>query len=274
MIDITREGRVAIITLNNPPMNVLNTAMLEELNKVLDEIYEDDSLAVVLTGNGRAFVAGADIKEMMNMDASEAYEFARKGQTVFDRFEALPKPVIAAVNGFALGGGTELAMACDIRIASQAAKFGQPEVGLGVIPGFGGTQRLPRYVGAGKAKELIFTGDIIGAEEALAIGLAQGLVDGFKKDEKGNLLKNEKGRPIQDNEPVVKAAVDMAKKIATKGPVAVAASKKAIDQGLNMTLAEGLELEAKEFGGLFSGHDQAEGMKAFNEKRKPEFKGE
>ena len=182
--------------------------------------------------------------------------------------------MIAAVNGFALGGGTELAMSCDVRIASNAAKFGQPEVNLGVIPGFGGTQRLSRLVGAGKAKELIYTGDIISAEDALAIGLVQQLVEGYRRDESGELVRDERGRPVQDNDPVLEAALAMARKIASKGPLAIRHAKRVINEGLNMTIRQGLDLEAAEFGALFSSFDQKEGMDAFVGKRKAEFKGE
>ena len=274
MIDVTKDGDIIIITINNPPMNVLNGALLRELDGVLDQMVEDPALGVIITGEGRAFVAGADIKEMCEMSPDEALGFANLGQSVFNKIEQLPKPVIAAVNGFALGGGTELAMSCDIRIASGAAKFGQPEVNLAVIPGFGGTQRLPRLVGAGKAKELIYTGDIIGAEEALRIGLVQKLVDGYEKDESGELVKNEKGRPVQDNGPVVNAALDMMKKISSKGPLAIRSSKRSIHDGLNMTLSEGLRYEAEQFADLFATLDQKEGMDAFVNKRKPDFKSE
>ncbi len=255
-------------------MNVLNSALLGELDGVLDDIAKDDSLCAVLTGAGRAFVAGADIKEMKDMNEEEGKEFAKRGQSVFDKIETLQKPVIAAVNGFALGGGTELAMSCDVRIASNAAKFGQPEVNLGVIPGFGGTQRLSRLVGAGKAKELIYTGDIISAEDALAIGLVQQLVEGYRRDESGELVRDERGRPVQDNDPVLEAALAMARKIASKGPLAIRHAKRVINEGLNMTIRQGLDLEAAEFGALFSSFDQKEGMDAFVGKRKAEFKGE
>ena len=275
MVEMEKQGNVALITLNNPPMNVLCSSLLQELESIIANIAGDKEIrAVVLTGAGRAFVAGADIKEMMGMTPPEAESFATLGQGVFSKLEKLDAPVIAAVNGFALGGGTELALACDVRIASEAAKFGQPEVNLGVIPGFGGTQRLSRLVGPGKAKELIYTGDIINAKTAQEIGLAQQVVEGYKKDENGELVKNEKGKPVQDNGPVLNAAMAMASKIATKGPVAVAKGKEAINQGLNMTLDDGLVLEAKKFSELFSTHDQKEGMGAFVEKREAQFRGE
>lgn len=272
MIDKTQEGKLTILTINNPPMNVLCTALLEELSAVLDEVLKDESNVVILTGEGRAFVAGADISEMKPMSSEEAVAFSEKGQEVFNKIDNFPKPVIAAVNGFALGGGTELAMACDIRIASAAAKFGQPEVGLGVIPGFGGTQRLPRLVGAGKAMELILTGDIIDAKIAQQIGLVQLVVDGYKRDENGELVKNEKGKPVQDNSPVMEAARVMAGKIVSKGPGAIRWAKEAMGRGIDTDQNSGLSIEADLFGNCFETEDQKEGMAAFLERRKPEFK--
>ena len=273
-VEFTKENGIGIIRMNNPPMNVLSTPVLTELHVILDEIEKDKELgAVIITGEGRAFVAGADIGEMMAMDPGAAAEFAKKGQGAFDRIQALDIPVIAAVNGFALGGGTELAISCDIRIASEAARFGQPEVNLAVIPGFGGTQRLPRLIGAGKAKELIFTGDMIDAKTALDVGLVQKVVPGYKLDKNGEPVISEKGKPVQDNDPVVEAAMEMAATIISKGPVAIRRAKSSIDMGLDMTLAEGLKLEAKNFADLFDTEDQKEGMKAFTEKRTPEFKG-
>lgn len=275
MIDLERKENIALVKVNNPPMNVLCRELLEDLDEALDDIEgDDDILAAVITGEGKAFVAGADIDEMKDMDEEEAEEFSRLGQEVLSRIEDLPIPVIAAVNGFALGGGTELALACDIRIASEAAKFGQPEVNLGVIPGFGGTQRLPRYVNNGMAKKIIFTGDMIDADTAHSIGLVQKVVDGYEKDEEGELLEDENGKPIKDDEPVMNSATELAETIASKGPVAIANAKKAINQGLNRTIEEGLKLEAKNFAELFSTKDQKEGMEAFLEKREPDFRGE
>lgn len=275
MIDVEKKDGIAVIYMNNPPMNVLCTDLLEGLDSALESIEEDEDIrAVVLTGRGRAFVAGADIKEMRDMNPEGAWNFSELGQRVISRLEEMPIPVIAAVNGFALGGGTEVTLACDIRIASEAAKFGQPEVNLAVIPGFGGTQRLARCIGPGKAKELIYTGDIIGADEALKIGLIQKLVGGYELDEKGELVKDEKGRPIQDNGPVMAAAMEMAAKIAEKGPIAIANAKIAINEGLDYPIYEGLDLEAELFSELFETKDQKEGMDAFIEKRKPEFTGE
>ena len=272
-VEYTKEGTIGIIKMNNPPMNVLSSAVLTEMHAILDTIEADAELdAVIITGEGRAFVAGADIGEMMEMDPAAAAKFAEAGQGAFDRIQALKMPVIAAVNGFALGGGTELAISCDIRIASEAAKFGQPEVNLGVIPGFGGTQRLPRLIGPGKAKELIFTGDMINAKTALEIGLVQALVPGFKVDDNGEKVLNEKGKPVQDNEPVMAAAMKMAGKIATKGPISVQKAKESIDQGLDLTQNAGLKVEASNFANLFATEDQKEGMVAFTEKRPAEFK--
>ncbi len=272
-VEYTKEGTIGIIKMNNPPMNVLSNAVLQELHSHLDTIEADTELdAVIITGEGRAFVAGADISEMMKMDPAAAAKFAEVGQGAFDRIQALKTPVIAAVNGFALGGGTELAISCDIRIASEAAIFGQPEVSLAVIPGFGGTQRLPRLIGPGKAKELIFTGDMIDAKTALEIGLVQAIVPGFKVGEDGQPVLNEKGKPVQDNEPVLAAAMKMAGKIATKGPVSVQLAKESIDEGLDLTLAAGLKIEASNFAKLFDTEDQKEGMTAFVEKRPAEFR--
>jgi len=272
-IEYSKDGTIGIIKMNNPPMNVLSSGVLKELHAILDKIEEDKCIdAVIITGEGRAFVAGADISEMAGMDSASAARFAEAGQGAFDRIQALRMPVIAAVNGFALGGGTELAISCDIRIASEAAKFGQPEVNLGVIPGFGGTQRLARLIGPGKAKELIFTGDMIDAKTAMAIGLVQAVVPGFKKAGDGQLLLNEKGKSIQDNEPVFNAAMTMARTIASKGPISVQMAKESIDSGLNLTLPAGLKVEASNFAKLFSTEDQKEGMKAFGEKRPAEFK--
>jgi len=274
MVEVTQDGPVAVITLKNPPMNVLCSQLLQELDAALVKIVEEkQTLAIVVTGEGRAFVAGADIKEMMDMDPGAARIFADNGQGALNKLDNIPIPTIAAINGFALGGGCELALACDIRVASEAAKFGQPEVNLGVIPGFGGTQRLARAIGPGKAKELIFTGDIVGTKEALQFGLIQAVVDGYKKDENGELVKNEKGKPVPDNGPVMDYALKMAKKIATKGPVAVATAKNAINKGLTQPLPEGLVTEASEFSDLFSTADQKEGMLAFVEKRTAEFSG-
>jgi enoyl-CoA hydratase len=249
------KGSVGIITLNRPKaLNALNSELLQELSSLLDTIGEDKSVQVVIiTGSGeKAFVAGADIAEMQSMSAIEGRNFGKIGQAVFNKMESLPQPVIAAINGFALGGGCELAMACDIRIAAEKAKFGQPEVSLGITPGFGGTQRLPRLIGKGRAKELIYTGDIIDAGEAYRIGLVNKVV---ALDE------------------LMSTAHAMAEKILSRAPVAVQLSKAAINEGLNMDLASGVAYEGEVFGLCFATTDQKEGMTAFLEKKKVTFSG-
>lgn len=249
------KGSIGIITLHRPKaLNALNTELLQELSNLLDRIKEDKSLEIVIiTGSGeKAFVAGADITEMQKLTAIEGRNFGKIGQDVFNKLESLPQPVIAAINGFALGGGCELAMACDMRIASEKAKFGQPEVSLGIAPGFGGTQRLPRLIGKGRAKELIFTGDIIDAGEAYRMGLVNKVVA---------------------PEELMNAAQVLAEKILSRAPVAVQLSKAAINEGLNMDLASGIAYEAEIFGLCFATEDQKEGMTAFVEKRKPNFSG-
>lgn len=250
-----KQGNVAVVTINRPKaLNALNAATLQELSDVFDLLAKDDSVyVVILTGAGeKAFVAGADISYMKNLSAVEAREFALLGQAAFNKVENLPQPVIAAVNGFALGGGCELAMSCDIRLASDNAKFGQPEVNLGVPPGFAGTQRLPRLVGKGVAKELLYTADMIDAAEAHRIGLVNKV---YPADE------------------LMAAATKMAEKIAAKGQIAIRLTKSAVNQGLEMDLARGMAYEAEVFGLVFSTEDQKEGMTAFLEKRKADFKG-
>ena len=207
-------------------------------------------LAVVLTGEGRAFVAGADISEMKSKNAIEGEIFGKLGASVFRKIELLPKPVIAAVNGFSLGGGCELAMSCDIRLASAKAKFGQPEVGLGITPGFSGTQRMPRLIGMGKAKELIYTADIIDAAEAYRIGLVN---------------------HVYEPEALMEEAMKMAEKIASKAPIAVKNSKEAINRGIQTDMDSAVAIEAYLFGLCFASEDQKEGMTAFFEKRKANF---
>jgi len=251
MIEKKTEGLVTILTINNPPMNVLSSKVLQELSDAFDQVEKDQSRVVILTGEGRAFVAGADISEMKSMSKEEALAFSKKGQSLFSKIENFPKVVIAAVNGFALGGGTELAMSCDIIIASEKAKFGQPEVNLALIPGFGGTQRLPRLVGKMKAKELIFTADIISAEKAKDIGMVNAIVE---------------------HEKLMEKAKEMAEKIASKGPAAVRWAKEAVNKGLATSLEKGFEIERELFGNCFETEDQKEGMAAFLEKRKPQFK--
>ena len=249
---IQDNGAVRVIKINNPEaLNALNTGILKELDAAFTEVAEDNSiLAVVLTGEGRAFVAGADISEMKSKNAIEGEIFGKLGASVFRKIELLPKPVIAAVNGFALGGGCELAMSCDIRLASAKAKFGQPEVGLGITPGFSGTQRMPRLIGMGKAKELIYTADIIDAAEAYRIGLVN---------------------HVYEPEALMEEAMKMAEKIASKAPIAVKNSKEAINRGIQTDMDSAVAIEAYLFGLCFASEDQKEGMTAFFEKRKANF---
>lgn len=252
-VKVSKEERIAVITIDHPPVNALNIPTMAELDKTLDDIKNDDTVkAVIITGAGQfAFIAGADINEIAQLkSAEEGEKVAGKGQAIIAKIEKLGKPVICAINAVCLGGGNELAMACDIRIASDKARFGQPEVNLGIIPGFGGTQRLPRLVGRAKAKELILTGDMITSQEALRIGLINKVVP------EGEVLKQAK---------------DLAKKILSKGQVSIATAIKAIDQGMKLTLEEGLALEAKLFGQICQSEDMNEGLKAFMEKRQPKF---
>ena len=250
---LEKEGNIAIVTMNRPKaLNALNSETLKELNNVIEALEKDNEIyAVVLTGAGeKAFIAGADISEMKDLNEEQGKEFGLLGNKVFRRLENLDKPVIAAINGFALGGGCELAMACDIRIASAKAKFGQPEAGLGITPGFGGTQRLPRIVGLGKAKELIYTCDIIKADEALRIGLVNRVVE---------------------VEALLDEAKAMAKKIAVNAPIAVKLCKDAINRGMQVNIDEAIVIEASDFGKCFLTEDQKEGMTAFIERREKNF---
>ncbi len=253
-VNYTIEEKMAWVTIDNPPLNALNHALMDELRAVFNELEEnEDVLIVILRGGGeRAFVAGADIKQFPAMDQAVAEKFSSEGQDVFNQIENFKGPVIAAIQGFALGGGCELAMACDIRVASEDAKFGQPEINLAIIPGYGGTQRMPRLVATGKAKELIYTAEMIDATEAMKIGLVERVV---KREE------------------LLDAAKKLAITILTKGPLAIKAAKKAINEGVALPLQEGLKLESRYFGTLFSTEDKNEGALAFLEKRKPIFKG-
>lgn len=251
---VERQGRIGVVRINHPEaLNALDTLVLRELGQAFDAFAADAGIdVVVLTGEGRAFVAGADIAEMSAMTAAEGKAFGRLGADVFRKIELLPQPVIAAVNGFALGGGCELAMACDIRIASAKAKFGQPEVGLGITPGFSGTQRLPRLVGLGKAKELIYTAAVIPADEALRIGLVNKVVA---------------------PEVLMDEALALAATIASKARLAVRYAKEAINRGIETDIETGIDMETSLFGLCFATHDQKEGMAAFLQKRKPDFTG-
>lgn len=245
------EGNIAIVTLSRPQaLNALNTRFFDEMDSYLDELARDASIRVlIITGEGKAFVAGADIAEMVNMNSDQARQFSRRGQEVFDKIGMMPFPVIAAINGFALGGGLELAMSCDMRIASSNAKFGQPEVSLGLIPGYAGTQRLPRLTNLADALYLLTTGEAVDAQTALAMRLVQ------KVTEPENLMTET--RRI--------AAV-----IAAKGPLAVRLVKRVTRDGLNCSFSEGELTESKHFGDPF-GTEGTEGMKAFLEKRKPNW---
>lgn len=247
---------IGLITVNRPKaLNALNYDTMQELDSLLDDIARDETVkAVIITGSGeKSFVAGADITEMQPLGAIEGRNWGKFGQKVFNKVENLPQPVIAAVNGFALGGGCELAMACDIRIASDKAKFGQPEVTLGIVPGFAGTQRLPRLVGKGRAKELLFTGDIIDAGEAYRIGLVN---------------------KVTTADELMGAAKAMAEKIMSRAPVAIKLCKAAVNEGMDVDLDSGTAYEAEVFGLCFATKDQKEGMAAFVEKRKADFTGQ
>lgn len=245
---------IATITVARPDkLNALNATVIRELGLAIDAARADDAVrGIILTGEGRAFVAGADIGALATLGAAAARQVALDGQAVFRRFETSPKPVIAAVNGFAFGGGCELAMACHLRVAAEGAKFGQPEARLGLLPGYGGTQRLPRLVGRGRALELLLTAQPIDAAEAHRIGLVNRVVPADQ------LLPTARGLLAQ---------------IAANGPLAVAGCLALVDQGLGLPLQEALAFEAAEFGALFATTDAAEGTAAFLEKRPPAFAG-
>jgi enoyl-CoA hydratase len=257
VLRVERRDATVLLTIDRPQaLNALNAAVLDALDAAIDDIARDSTVrAVVLTGAGRAFVAGADIAAMRDLTALRAESFAARGQAVLDRLAALPVPVIAAVGGFALGGGCELAMACDLILAGQRASFGQPEVKLGLIPGFGGTQRLARRVGLARALDLCLTGRVIGADEAVAIGLASRKVDSDVAAD------------------VVDAALQVAATIGGMGPVAVQLCKRVIHEHVDGPLAAGLAAERAAFGLCFATEDQREGTAAFLEKRPAAFKG-
>jgi enoyl-CoA hydratase len=240
---------VGVITVNRPKaLNALNAQVIKELDETLDAMDLNGVRALIITGAGeKSFVAGADIAEMSTLTKAQGEAFSKAGNDVFRKLETFPVPVIAAINGFALGGGCELSMSCDIRLCSENAIFGQPEVGLGILPGFGGTQRLARIVGIGKAKELIYTASNIKADEAYKIGLVNAVY------------------PVEELMP---AAKKLALKITRNAPIAVRACKKAINEGLQVDMDKAIIIEEKLFGDCFSTEDQIEGMKAFVEKRK------
>ena len=244
-----QDEMIGVITINrSEALNALNSSVLDEIGDCFDNIDINAVRAVVLTGEGiKSFVAGADIGEMSKLSKTEGEAFGKKGNDIFRKIETFPIPVIAAINGYALGGGCELAMSCDIRICSDNAVFGQPETGLGITPGFGGTQRLARLVGPGMAKQLIYTAKNIKADEALRIGLVNA---------------------IYTQEELLETAKKMAKGIAKNAPIAVRACKKAINDGLDVKMDDAIVIEEKLFGSCFETHDQIEGMSSFLEKRK------
>lgn len=245
-----QNGFVGVVTINREnALNALNSKVLDELEKVFDSIDIDQTRVVLLTGAGeKSFVAGADIAEMSDKTQKEAFEFGVKGNNVFRKIEVFPSPVIAVINGFALGGGCELACSCDIRLCSKNALFGQPEVGLGITPGFGGTQRLSRLVGLGKAKKMIYVGNTVKAEEALQMGLVDTVYEDVAT------LRDE--------------ALKLAQKISMNAPIAVRNSKKAINDGYNLEMDKAIAVEEELFSKCFETADQKEGMTAFLEKRK------
>ena len=252
-IKIEHTQGITILKISAPKsLNALNSTILKELSDCLSHL-DAATRVPIITGDGeKSFVAGADISEMAHLNEAQGYEFGRLGAQVFRAIETLPIPVIAAVNGFALGGGCELAMACDIRIASSKAKFGQPEVGLGIIPGFSGTYRLPKIVGQGHAKEMIYTGKVIRADEALRIGLVNA---------------------VYEPEQLMEKAVEMAQMMLHNAPVAISLAKQSINEGYDLDADAAIALENKLFGKCFATSDQKEGMDAFLNKRQAEFNG-
>ncbi len=252
-VKVEISGGIAVITMNRPKaLNALNSDTLSELDMLFEDFKSNDDVrGILITGEEKSFVAGADIVQMQSYGSLEGRDYANYAQGIFNKIESLEKPVIAAVNGYALGGGCELAMSCDIRIASNKAKFGQPELKLGLIPCFGGTQRLPKLVGVGIAKELIYTGVQIDAERAYEIGLVNKVVDGDR---------------------LIEESLDMLKQILTMAPIGIACTKTAINRGLDLDIINGLELEKDLATITFGTEDKAEGINAFLEKRVPVFK--
>ena len=247
-VEVTKQGNIGIVTMNRPEaLNALSSQVFADLTAALDVVEKDDDIyVVIITGAGRSFVAGADIGEMATMNGEEGLAFSELGNNLMMRVDLFSKPTIAAVNGFALGGGCELALAADIRVASEKAKFGQPEVGLGIIPGFGGTQRMARIIGTGAAMELIYTADTIDAKRALEIGLVQHVVPA---------------------EELMDFAMAMANKIASKAQVAIRTSKMAIRRGIDCDISTAATYEALAFATCFATEDQKDAMKPFVEKR-------
>lgn len=252
-IDVQKEDAIVIVTINRPEaLNAFTTEQILEMTDTVKELAGDDSVRVVIiTGAGeKAFVAGADIQEMSEKDHDGAVAFSRRGHKMCDAIEAMPQPVIAAINGFALGGGCEIAMACDVRLAAEKAKLGQPEVSLGIPPAWGGTQRLPRIVGIGRAKEIIFSGRQVEAQEALDIGLVNG---------------------VYPADQLMSEAKKLATSFMKNGPGAVAASKKLVNRTMETSISSGNIHESKLFAEAFNGEEQSEGMEAFLERRTPSF---
>lgn len=249
-IKYEQEDSIGIVTISREKaLNALNSQVLTELEQTMDAVNLEEVRCIIITGAGqKSFVAGADIAEMKDLDKKGGEDFGTHGNRVFRKIETFPVPVIAAVNGFALGGGCELSMACDIRIASENAVFAQPEAGLGITPGFGGTQRMPRMISVGKAKELLYTCSKIKAEEALSLGLVNA---------------------VYPQEQLLEEAKKLASKISRNAPIAVRATKKAVNEGLQTDMDEAVAIEAKYFGSCFETEDQKNGMTAFVEKTKP-----
>lgn len=252
-LKIERNGAVTVMKVSAPKsLNALNSSVLKEMDDFVNSL-DDTTRVLIVTGDGeKSFVAGADISEMAHLNEQQGHDFGKLGAQVFRKIELLPIPVIAAVNGFALGGGCELAMSCDIRIASSRAKFGQPEVGLGIIPGFSGTYRLPKLIGQGYAKEMIYTGKVIRADEALRIGLVNA---------------------VYEPEELMDKAMEMAAMMLKNAPVAIKLAKQSINEGYDLDADEAIALENRLFGQCFATADQKEGMEAFLNKRKAEFTG-
>lgn len=251
---ISGHSKIVLLTINRPKvLNALNKQVITELDAAVSDIEKmNDVGAVIITGaGGRAFVAGADIGELQGMDCRQAYGLARRGQQLYNRIEQLDKIVIAAVNGFALGGGCELSMACDIRVATEKSKFGVPETSLGTIPGYGGTQRLPRLVGTGIAKEMMFSAKPVSAVRAYEMGLVN--------------------RVVTENEDLMETAIEMAETMLKNSPYAIATAKKAVNEGMEMELYRAIQHEAALFSTTYGVPDTKEGISAFLEKRKPDF---
>lgn len=253
-VTLVKKEDVGLITIDSPPMNVLDKEVIDSLEEIIQNV--DDSLNVlIIKGAGeKSFVAGADIKEFPELTNETGQAICLRGQAIFNQLANLKQPVIAAIDGFTLGGGLELALACDIRFSSESSIFGLPEVKLGIIPGYGGTQRLPRTIGLGKAKQLLLSGNFISADEAYRIGLIDEVIESIESN-------------------VIEEAMKLAKTIASRGPKAVQLAKKVMNEGMDQTLKEGLKFEAETFGKICETEDKKEGVNAFIEKRKPCFMG-